>query len=233
MVLSACSSYFENLFTTFSERNQIVILKDTSYDDAVALVEFMYRGEINVPQEQLASLLKTAENLRIKGLAEVSSAAAAAEPDLTIRQQQPKIKHRPQHQQHHHFEPKPSVAAPNGGDVVKRKRGRPRILDSPGELPDPCFSSARISSGDPVAAAPTKSNNNNRVHAIDLPPPQSMMTEEDFGDQMLPTPGGPLTPDRVASLGIVKMNDYLVSGTRQQFWEEYYVKVIMQVSRRS
>ena len=45
----------------------------------------------------------------------------------------------------------------------------------------------------------------------------------------LPTPGGPLTADRVASLGIVKMNAYLVTGTRQQFWEEYFVKVIMQV----
>ena len=45
-----------------------------------------------------------------------------------------------------------------------------------------------------------------------------------------PTPGGPLTADRVTSLGIVKMNAYLVTGTRQQFWEEYFVKVIMQVS---
>ena len=45
----------------------------------------------------------------------------------------------------------------------------------------------------------------------------------------LPTPGGPLTAERVASLGIVKMNAYLVTGTRQQFWEEYFVKVIMQV----
>ena len=25
------------------------------------------------------------------------------------------------------------------------------------------------------------------------------------------------------------MNDYIKSGTRQQFWEEYYVRVIMQV----
>ena len=46
----------------------------------------------------------------------------------------------------------------------------------------------------------------------------------------LPTPGGPLTASRVASLGIVKMSAYLVTGTRQQFWEEYFVKVIMQVS---
>ena len=50
VVLSACSSYFEHLFLTFDEKNQIIILKDTSYDDILALVEFMYRGEINVGQ---------------------------------------------------------------------------------------------------------------------------------------------------------------------------------------
>ena len=35
---------------TFEEKNQIVILKDTTYDDIFAIVEFMYRGEINVGQ---------------------------------------------------------------------------------------------------------------------------------------------------------------------------------------
>ena len=50
VVLSACSSYFENLFMTFDEKNQIIILKDTSYDDILAIVDFMYRGEINVGQ---------------------------------------------------------------------------------------------------------------------------------------------------------------------------------------
>ena len=45
-----------------------------------------------------------------------------------------------------------------------------------------------------------------------------------------PTPGGPLTNERIKELGIIKMNDYLATGTRQQFWEEYYVKVVMQVS---
>ena len=50
MVLSACSSYFEQLFVNFSEPNQIVILKDTSFLDISAIVDFMYRGEINVSQ---------------------------------------------------------------------------------------------------------------------------------------------------------------------------------------
>merc|ERR1719251_114216 len=72
MVLSACSSYFEQLFVNFSEPNQIVILKDTSFLDISAIIDFMYRGEINVSQDRLSSLLKTAENLKVKGLAEVS-----------------------------------------------------------------------------------------------------------------------------------------------------------------
>ena len=50
MVLSACSSYFEQLFVNFSEPNQIVILKDTSFADIAAIVDFMYKGEINVSQ---------------------------------------------------------------------------------------------------------------------------------------------------------------------------------------
>ena len=53
MVLSACSSYFEQLFVNFSEPNQIVILKDTSFLDISAIVDFMYRGEINVSQVKL------------------------------------------------------------------------------------------------------------------------------------------------------------------------------------
>jgi len=41
------------------------------------------------------------------------------------------------------------------------------------------------------------------------------------------TPGGPLTEERIQRLGVIKLNDYLVNGTRPQFWEEHFVKVIM------
>ena len=46
----------------------------------------------------------------------------------------------------------------------------------------------------------------------------------------MPTPGGPLTEERIKELGVIKMNDYLSNGTRPQFWEEYFVKVVMHVS---
>ena len=62
VVLSACSSYFENLFMTYDEKNQIVILKDTTYDDVFCLVEFMYRGEINVAQVRNCDRSRTMYN---------------------------------------------------------------------------------------------------------------------------------------------------------------------------
>lgn len=38
------------------------------FDDLAALVDFMYQGEVNVVQEQLASFLTTAELLAVQGL---------------------------------------------------------------------------------------------------------------------------------------------------------------------
>ena len=43
-------------------------MKDTSFADIVALIAFVYKGEVNVVQSQLASFLKTAEMLQVKGL---------------------------------------------------------------------------------------------------------------------------------------------------------------------
>lgn len=73
VVLCACSTYFDSLLTNVStDKDPIIIMRDCKFKDIKWLIEFMYKGEINVEHENLASLLKTAEELRIKGLAEVS-----------------------------------------------------------------------------------------------------------------------------------------------------------------
>lgn len=109
---------------------------------------------------------------------------------------------------------------------MKRKRGRPRILDAPGEV-NP-FAQTRVVSAtnETKSVAPSTS--------MDLVSSTNKIDHHDDSSNE-PTPGGPLTMDRIKELGIIKMNDYLSTGTRQQFWEEYYVKVVMQVrvSRRS
>lgn len=49
VVLSACSTYFDSILTNCnSEKDPIVILKDVKFIDIKYLVEFMYKGEINV-----------------------------------------------------------------------------------------------------------------------------------------------------------------------------------------
>lgn len=92
MVLSACSPYFKSLLEVIlqflnrlsiiktNENNKlkqenpskhpIIILKDVSYTHLQAILEFMYAGEVNVSQEQLPAFLKTADRLKVKGLAE-------------------------------------------------------------------------------------------------------------------------------------------------------------------
>ncbi|CAH0546568.1 unnamed protein product [Brassicogethes aeneus] len=71
VVLSACSSYFQQLFTINPCQHPIVILKDVKFIDLKVMVDFMYYGEVNVSQDQLPCILKTAEMLKIKGLAEI------------------------------------------------------------------------------------------------------------------------------------------------------------------
>lgn len=73
MVLSACSPYFQSLFYDNPCQHPIVIMRDVKWPELTAVVEFMYKGEINVRQEQIAPLLRVAEMLKIRGLADVKS----------------------------------------------------------------------------------------------------------------------------------------------------------------
>ncbi|KAF0312964.1 Longitudinals lacking protein-like [Amphibalanus amphitrite] len=68
MMLSACSPYFRDLLKENPCQHPVFFLKDTSYPDLAAVVEFVYKGEVNVLQSQLGSFLKTAEMLQVKGL---------------------------------------------------------------------------------------------------------------------------------------------------------------------
>ncbi|XP_063851099.1 uncharacterized protein LOC135094701 isoform X5 [Scylla paramamosain] len=69
MVLSACSPYFRSLLRANPCQHPIVILKDVGHVELERLLEFMYNGEVSIAQDQLAAFLKTAENLKIRGLA--------------------------------------------------------------------------------------------------------------------------------------------------------------------
>lgn len=69
LVLAACSSYFESLLGENPCKHPIIILPhDVKLWEVQALVDFMYKGEVNVSQAGLPDLLKCAEILQIRGL---------------------------------------------------------------------------------------------------------------------------------------------------------------------
>ncbi|KAJ9574652.1 hypothetical protein L9F63_008184, partial [Diploptera punctata] len=81
MILSACSSYFEELLSQNPCQHPIVLMKDLKFWEVQALVDFMYRGEVNVGQDKLPSLLAAAEALQIKGLAGPASTSSSHDED--------------------------------------------------------------------------------------------------------------------------------------------------------
>ncbi|KAJ9587695.1 hypothetical protein L9F63_018875 [Diploptera punctata] len=70
MLLSACSTYFRDLFKENPCQHPVIIFRNVKFEDLAALVDFMYQGEVNVVQDQLASFLTTAELLAVQGLSD-------------------------------------------------------------------------------------------------------------------------------------------------------------------
>ena len=51
----------------------VIVLPGVEFADLCALVTFMYSGEVNIYESQLASLLSMADVLHIRGLADFSN----------------------------------------------------------------------------------------------------------------------------------------------------------------
>lgn len=68
VVLSACSPFFERVFNDTPCKHPVIVLKDFRGWVVQAIVDFMYHGEISVPQEKLNQLIQAGESLQIRGL---------------------------------------------------------------------------------------------------------------------------------------------------------------------
>ena len=72
-MLSASSQHFAQLLRlTPSGQTPILILDGPSANDVHALINFIYHGEVNIDQEALPSLLRTASSFQIKGLTDIT-----------------------------------------------------------------------------------------------------------------------------------------------------------------
>lgn len=70
VLLSACSPYFRDVFKDNPCQHPVIVFKNVRFEDLLAIVEFMYQGEVSVAQESLTSFINTAELLSVQGLTE-------------------------------------------------------------------------------------------------------------------------------------------------------------------
>ncbi|KAF4532496.1 hypothetical protein B566_EDAN003072 [Ephemera danica] len=139
VVLSACSSFFQSLFIDHPDRHPIVILKDVKFSELKTLLEFMYKGEVNVEYSQLSALLHTAESLRVKGLVEMTtSVEKRSGSPLPLSLETPK-RAADSSPQPLELATKPTAPAPTQAPPIPSTRCRhesgPSILPVPGEPP--------------------------------------------------------------------------------------------------
>jgi len=73
VILAACSPFFKSILKRNRHEHPLLYLKGVKYTDLVAVLNFMYHGEVNVAQEELNTFLSIAEELKIKGLTQNSS----------------------------------------------------------------------------------------------------------------------------------------------------------------
>lgn len=78
IVLSTFSPYFRAIFESqpFVDTPwtyPVVVMKDYGFLEVKAIIEFVYRGEVSVPRDRLASVLATARALEVSGLADLKA----------------------------------------------------------------------------------------------------------------------------------------------------------------
>ncbi|KAK6618382.1 hypothetical protein RUM44_002834 [Polyplax serrata] len=71
VVLSACSPLLNKLLKKHYDKHPIILLRDITFFELQCVIEYMYKGEVNITHDQLTSFLKAAETLQIAGLSGV------------------------------------------------------------------------------------------------------------------------------------------------------------------
>ena len=67
VILAASSPFFQKILGRNKHPHPLIFMKGVRYDDLLAIVDFLYRGEANVFQENLDSFLAISEELQPKG----------------------------------------------------------------------------------------------------------------------------------------------------------------------
>jgi len=95
LILSACSPFFRTILRRNRHEHPLLYLKGVKYGDLVAILNFMYNGEVNVAQEELNTFLSVAEDLKVKGLTQNDSDNQKNNKNVDIDPPKPRPRERP------------------------------------------------------------------------------------------------------------------------------------------
>ena len=199
VVLSACSSYFRSLFLDHPNRHPIVILKDVCFAELRTLVEFMYRGEVSVETCRLSALLKTAESLKVKGLAEMTALKSAggggseAPTDME----------------------KGSDAEQTPDSPTRGPDNNPKPLSPPSQEENKPLNREEVSTGSPDPVEEDLSSNQSGPSDMTIPPPSAPSPHSSA--EPLPGPSG-LPPVQQVPLVSIHFTYYLSSYVKNKLY---------------
>ena len=88
VILSSCSPLFERLLKSNKHhQHQLIFMRGLKASQLMALIEYIYQGEVNILQEELDDFLLLAEELQLKGLL-AESEKAEAENDQGVSEKE-------------------------------------------------------------------------------------------------------------------------------------------------
>jgi len=73
VVLAASSQFFRNILRRNPHQHPLLYLKGVKHKELVSILNFIYKGSVNIAQEELSSFLSVAEELKVKGLTQSQS----------------------------------------------------------------------------------------------------------------------------------------------------------------
>ena len=65
VILSACSPFFRGVLKRNPHNHPLLYLRGIKYESILAVLNFMYNGEVNIAQAELSSFLAVAEDLQV------------------------------------------------------------------------------------------------------------------------------------------------------------------------
>ena len=76
VILATSSPFFLNLLGINTHAHPLVFMRGLKFNDLVAILDFVYLGEVRVPSENLDSFLAIAKDLKLDGLADEATVEA-------------------------------------------------------------------------------------------------------------------------------------------------------------